>query len=275
MVQKTEDLLAPRLVEDTVAGEVPVMQTPVFDFTDIKEQEPERIHWELGPVFEKIPGNITNETSSRTTVDKMSTMGKTDSINSTRITESVSHNYKKEEVNKDSTTPVSAASGGYLARPSNIYAESKAEVFTSMPSVEEPVPAKPAASKEEEELLELQMQLVERDDIPAADVPLAHQAQSPLSTEVEDPAMLDETEEQKRRAAERLQKLRNLSFNVNAADPNNEFETVPAYIRRNMELYNNNSQVENFYSNYEVKTDDKNQSHISTINTFLDGKKPD
>jgi cell division protein FtsZ len=202
-------------------------------------------------------------------------MGKTDSINSTRITESVSPNYKKQEVNKDSTTPVSAASGGYLARPSNIYAESKAEVFTSMPSVEEPVPSQPAASKEEEDLLELQMQLVERDDIPAADVPLAHQAQSPLSTEVEDPAMLDETEEQKRRAAERLQKLRNLSFNVNAADPNNEFETVPAYIRRNMELYNNNSQVENFYSNYEVKTDDKNQSHISTINTFLDGKKPD
>ncbi|HQZ74656.1 MAG TPA: cell division protein FtsZ, partial [Chitinophagaceae bacterium] len=105
--------------------------------------------------------------------------------------------------------------------------------------------------------------------------PMAHQAQSPLSTEVEDSALQDETEEQKRRAAERLHKLRNLSFNVNAADPNNEFETVPAYIRRNMELYNSNTQVENFYSSYEVKSDDKNQGHISTINTFLDGKKPD
>ena len=121
----------------------------------------------------------------------------------------------------------------------------------------------------------MQMQLVERDDIPAADMPLAHQAQTPLFPEVEDPAMRDETEEQKRRAAERLHKWRNLSFNVNAADPNNEFETVPAYIRRNMELHTGNSQVENFYSNYEVKTDDKNQSTISTINTFLDGKKPD
>ena len=88
-------------------------------------------------------------------------------------------------------------------------------------------------------------------------------------------AKLDETEEQKRRAAERLHKLRNLSFNVNAADPNNEFETVPAYIRRNMELYNQNSHVETFYSNYEVKTDKNNQAQISTINTFLDGKKPD
>ncbi|HSU28262.1 MAG TPA: hypothetical protein VLJ68_07770, partial [Chitinophagaceae bacterium] len=161
----------------------------------------------------------------------------------------------------------------------NIYAESKAEVFTSMPSAEEPVPSQTVASTEEEELLDLQMQLVERDVIPAAGVPLADQTQSPLPAEVEDLALRDETEEQQRRAAERLQKLRNLSFNVNAADPNNEFETVPAYIRRNMELYNNpaagSSPVENFYSNYEVKTDDKNQSHISTINTFLDGKKPD
>ena len=42
----------------------------------------------------------------------------------------------------------------------------------------------------------------------------------------------DAEEEQKRRAAERLQKLRNLSFNLNAGDPNNEFDSVPAYIRR-------------------------------------------
>ena len=87
--------------------------------------------------------------------------------------------------------------------------------------------------------------------------------------------MANEADEQKRRAAERLHKLRNLSFNINSADPNNEFETVPAYIRRNMELYNSNSHIESFYSNYEVKPGKDNQAHISTINTFLDGKKPD
>jgi cell division protein FtsZ len=87
--------------------------------------------------------------------------------------------------------------------------------------------------------------------------------------------MQDEVGEQKRRAAERIQKLRNLSFNINAADPNNEFETVPAYIRRNLELYNTINNVENFYSNYEVKSDENNNAQISTINTFLDGKKPD
>jgi cell division protein FtsZ len=271
--------MAPTLVE-----EMPVLPAPVFDITDIKEEEEPVIHWELGPPQEKIPGNSTSEMAGNNTVGKLSIAAKNESINSTQVSQKQDQGkivrehveqVKLDQIIKGSTTPVSAASGGYLARPSNIYAESKAEVFTSMPSAEEPVPSHTAASNEQEELLELQMQLVVRDDIPAADVPLAHQTQSPLSTEVEDSAMRDETEEQKRRAAERLQKLRNLSFNVNAADPNNEFETVPAYIRRNMELYNSNTQVENFYSNYEVKSDDKNQAHISTINTFLEGKKPD
>ena len=87
--------------------------------------------------------------------------------------------------------------------------------------------------------------------------------------------MQDEAEELRRRAMERIAKLRNLSFNANAADPNNEFETVPAYLRRNMGLHNSIADVESFYSNYSVKTDDNNNTEISTINTFLDGKKPD
>jgi cell division protein FtsZ len=87
--------------------------------------------------------------------------------------------------------------------------------------------------------------------------------------------MQDEAEGLKRRAAERINKLRNLSFNMNAADPNNEFETVPAYIRRNLELYNTVNNVETFYSQYEVKGDKNNLGEISTINSFLDGKKPD
>lgn len=159
-------------------------------------------------------------------------------------------------------SPVSAVSGGYLAKPSNIYAE---------PVVSEPLPAMPQKAEESA----LDMQLVFRDDTPAADKPGAPLNSNTVVPPVEEPAMPDEAEEQKRKAAERIQKLRNLSFNINAADPNNEFETVPAYIRRNLELYNTVSPAENFYSNYEVKTDDKNNTRISTINTFLDGKKPD
>lgn len=275
-VAKEEDYLMPKLVE-----EFPVA-APVVDLSDIKEEEvPLIIHWELQPE-EKILSKNTDKSVSTSTVSKMSTAEDADRIHSALQSQSVPPTIKETDAElilsiKDSTsstTPVSAASGGYLARPSNIYAESKPEVVTSKTSAEEPIPSN-LASNEEEELLELQMQIIERDDIPAADMPMAHQAQSPLSTEVEDSPMANETEEQKRRAAERLHKLRNLSFNVNAADPNNEFETVPAYIRRNMELYNSNTQVENFYSSYEVKSDDKNQGHISTINTFLDGKKPD
>ncbi len=170
------------------------------------------------------------------------------------------------------TSPTSAASGGYLARPSNIYAENRRD--TSSRPAEEPVPPTNNAKIEEEETFN--MQLVIRNDIPqAADEPKANQTHTNKTPQVEDPAMQDMAEDQKRRAAERLQKLRNLSFNVNAADPNNEFEAVPAYIRRNMELFNNTNSVENFYSNYTVKPDGTNSAQISTINTFLDGKKPD
>lgn len=172
---------------------------------------------------------------------------------------------------QQNTFPASAASGGYLARPSNIYTDNKPEVSTSKP-VEEPVPA-PSANVESEETFD--MQLVIRNDIPAADVPTVQQIQTPTNSSAEEPALQDKAEEEKRKAAERLQKLRNLSFNINAADPNNEFENVPAYIRRNMELHNRAAQVENFYSNYQIKPGDNNQAQISTLNTFLEGKKPD
>ena len=277
--------LMPTLVE-----EIPEMQAQVIDMTDIKDEGATIIHFELElpakkaeeEATEKILSNTTKENTGEITVRKMSTVVNNESINSKqqpaiKETDAALLGSMKDST---STSPVSAASGGYLARPSNIYAESKPEVVTSTTSAEEPIPA--IASNEQDELLELQMQLVEKDDIPAADMPLADQTQPHLFPEVEDSPMADETEEQRRRAAERLHKLRNLSFNVNAADPNNEFETVPAYIRRNMELYNNSSienvsksQVEKFYSSVEVKKDDKDQSQLSTINTFLEGNKPD
>jgi cell division protein FtsZ len=268
------DPLAPKLIDQNAEEEFPSII--MFDEDELLETEkeipsiePSVIHWELD-MKNSSNGVTTKEISGEITGDNLSSSVKDESLHSN--SQSVSLHYKEEESISKNTNPVPAASGGYLARPSNIYAESKVEVFTSMPSAEEPVPA-PVATPIGEDL---DMQLVVRDDIPAADKPLAHQAQPPLTTATEDPALLDEVEEQKRRAAERIQKLRNLSFNINNADPNNEFENVPAYIRRNMELYGNSySAVENFYSNYEVRKDDNNQTNISTINTFLDGEKPD
>ncbi len=86
---------------------------------------------------------------------------------------------------------------------------------------------------------------------------------------------LTEEESQKKRALERINRLRNLSFNPMEVDNNSEFETVPSYMRRNMELHNSIANVEDFYSRAQVKTDDKNDTTISTLNNFLHGKKPD
>jgi cell division protein FtsZ len=283
----TEDYLTPRLSENIPATEEPVAammmvedeETEDNSWQEIKKEEfilqpvPETpvIVWDLTspPAAKNKNENVPGETTG----DKMLTAEKKQALYSAKQSVTPTPKQEEKKETKNSTNPVSAASGGYLARPSNIYTESQAGVSTPTPSAEEPVSSTPPMN-EEQELFD--MKLVERNDIPAADMPLAHQTQQPLSASVEDPALRDEAEEQKRRAAERLQKLRNLSFNINAADPNNEFETVPAYIRRNMELYGNASAVvENFYSNYEVKTDENNQTKISAINTFLDGKKPD
>ncbi len=173
------------------------------------------------------------------------------------------------------TLPASAARGGFLAKPTNIYAEPKTIESKNETPVNEPNLNKPVAPLQEEEPSD-ELQLVFKENIPAADEPRAHQiSQVVKDASTEEPAMQDEVEEQKRRAAQRIQKLRNLSFNVNSTDPNNEFETVPAYIRRNLELYNTVSNVENFYSKYEVRKDDDDNTRLSTLNTFLDGKKPD
>ena len=113
-----------------------------------------------------------------------------------------------------------------------------------------------------------------------------HEQSSPKAITIEEPKLsnafvhdvsaLDEAEVQKARAAERLHKLRNLSFNFGAADPNNEYENIPAYVRQNLQVHNTTlASVEKFYSSYAVGPDENNITQISTINTFLEGKKPD
>jgi cell division protein FtsZ len=172
------------------------------------------------------------------------------------------HEYKEA-----STTQ---STGGFLAKPSNIYAEEPTPLESKNVPIEEPH----QLNIVREEAPTFDMQLVVK-ETPAAEEPGAPSTHITLAS-VEDTAMQDEAEEQKRRAAERLHKLRNLSFNINAADPNSEFESVPAYIRRNLQLHNASlTSVEKFYSNYTVKNDENNQARISTINTFLEGKKPD
>jgi cell division protein FtsZ len=165
------------------------------------------------------------------------------------------------------TNTLTRAGSGFLSRPSNIYAEAKPE--------QQPAPAEvKAVQPPVTEQPELEMKLVMRDEV----VEPAEAPRPVINTaSTDDFAITDDVDDQKRRAQERIQKLRNLSFNMNTSDAGStEFDSVPAYIRRNMELFGNTlTSVENFYSKYTVKPDENDKGQISSINTFLEGKKPD
>lgn len=154
----------------------------------------------------------------------------------------------------------------YLSKPANIYAEAKEEAAVPNKEVKAEETLKdPFTVYEKEEVVE-----VEKTTISFSAV---EKEVEPTISALND--AYEEEEMRKRRQLERIQKLRNLSFNVNSNDPTDEFENVPAYIRRNMELKNNTSHIESYYSKFEVSSDDQNHGQINTINTFLDGKKPD
>lgn len=248
--EELPETLAPQLVEvppaPTVVHFMPVTEEEpeVLPAPEIKEFEP--VHFELKPADESTINTKVAEQPATPTVS---------------------------DTNKTEEPSVKVNSGGYLARPATIYAEEKTEeVKSNAQDPVEPQPFKLHIVNQEDET-PVDMQLVIKSNPQAAEEPMARQTIHLSSSE--GLPIQDEAEEQRKKAAERLQKLRNLSFNINAADPNSEFDNVPAYLRRNMELYNTINTVENFYSNYTVKTDENNKTEISTVNTFLDGKKPD
>jgi cell division protein FtsZ len=86
-------------------------------------------------------------------------------------------------------------------------------------------------------------------------------------------------EEQKRALEERAERLRRMSFNIKGNEGGDDIENVPAYLRKNMKLDNQVASTDdNFYSGYSVGVNgqqNNGQAGIQTINTFLDGKKPD
>jgi cell division protein FtsZ len=177
-------------------------------------------------------------------------------------------------IKKEASNTSYPSSGGFLAKPTQIYAEVQPENQKSTTSNEEPL-QQPTVMQADEPVIEFKLVVKETLETAEEKTLPTETTQPYMSNPVEEPAMQDDSEELRRRATERIAKLRNLSFNINAADPNNEFETVPAYLRRNMEIHNQIADVESFYSNYTVKSDDNNQAEINTINNFLDGKKPD
>jgi cell division protein FtsZ len=179
-----------------------------------------------------------------------------------------------------------------LNKPVNIYAETELEVEAAseptIPAIVEPTvnsvvfeAIEPAASPVIENV-ETSFRNVEMDSEEEPTMQLVMREESVGSQQNRPQHLsfdisLDNSEEQRRKVAERIQKLRNLSFNINnGSDPGVEFDAVPAYVRRNLDLFGNTmASVENYYSKYTVEQDENNQTQISTINSFLDGKKPD
>jgi len=208
---------------------------------------------------------------------------------------------KKEDIKPAVIATVASNTlGSFLKRPTNIYAnETAAESHIPAQEPEVKLPEAHTASIELFEKLDIEANTAPdplsthnpqpSQELKEAEEPFEivfHEASSPMvpvmdehelsSAFVQEMAALDEAEMQKARAEERLHKLRNLSFNFSAADPNNEYENIPAYVRQNLQVHNTTlASVEKFYSSYAVGTDENNITQISTINTFLEGKKPD
>ncbi len=243
-----KDIYAPTMVE---SGPEPVSVVEPVVEQEVAEETPLRFELE-------IPAAAEEKT-------KEPEIKKTEMPEQRRSIVSMFYEEKDEE---DKT-----AAPTFLNKPSSIYAQQPqmpvAEVKKEEPKKEEPKKEEPKKEQKptlfEEETMEFEM--VIKEDVPVKPVPVAA-INLPMN---------DEEEEQKRRAEERIHKLRNLSYNMNTMDNNGEYENVPAYVRRNLELFGNNklTSVEDFYSKVAVKKDENNQTQISTINTFLDGKKPD
>lgn len=87
---------------------------------------------------------------------------------------------------------------------------------------------------------------------------------------------LSEEELKRKRAVDRINTLRNLSFSASGVDKTNEFDNVPAYIRKKIELHGNAiATVENFYGRPTIDASSENIVNYSTKNTFLEGENPD
>ena len=192
------------------------------------------------------------------------------------------------ELNMEEEEAINFTTEFVLNKPLNIYAEAETEVEEQ---VEEQVEAVTEQASEliaevvlaaDTENLETSFRSVEMhiEEEPTMQLVMREESagsQQNRPQHLSFDISLDNSEDQRRKVAERIQKLRNLSFNINnGSDPGVEFDAVPAYVRRNLDLFGNTmASVENYYSKYTVEQDEHNQTQISTINSFLDGKKPD
>jgi cell division protein FtsZ len=251
---------------------------PTLQFTDssiqAKIQQAEEEKKAIDPMMPTLVSEKNVEILSKNTGDNLLASQSQIDLPSSKPVVQFDESLFVSPTNQNASNTSHPSSGnGFLVKPTQIYAS--AEPKESTVSKEEPLQNFMQPTQQDEAEMELKL-VVKEPSSTAEPISNAVQTSEPLiSKNVEEPAMQDDADELRRRAQERLAKLRNLSYNINASDPTNEFESVPAYLRRNMEMHNQIANVENFYSNLTVKSDDNNLGEINTINNFLDGKKPD
>jgi cell division protein FtsZ len=265
-VEITMDELAPTMQE----FEMPEMSNVYVSAPDYEEEEEEAVSFESSPIFEEeiISQEIVLEDFN-------------ESFEEEETAEVFELNMEEEEAPIYNTEFV-------LNKPVNIYAEAELETENAIEEEVEAVTELPSEISAEvhvaadAENLETSFRSVEMEMEEEPTMQLVMREESSVSPQNRPQhssfdISMDNSEEQRRKVAERIQKLRNLSFNINnGADPGVEFDAVPAYVRRNLDLFGNTmASVENYYSKYTVEQDENNQTQISTINSFLDGKKPD
>jgi len=265
-VEITMDELAPTMQE----FEMPEMSNVYVSAPDYDEEEEEAVSFESSPIFEEeiISQEIVLEDYN-------------EAFEEEETAEVFELNMEEEEAPIYNTEFV-------LNKPVNIYAEAELETENATEEEVEAVTELPSEISAEvhvaadAENLETSFRSVEMEMEEEPTMQLVMREESSVSPQNRPQhssfdISMDNSEEQRRKVAERIQKLRNLSFNINnGSDPGVEFDAVPAYVRRNLDLFGNTmASVENYYSKYTVEQDENNQTQISTINSFLDGKKPD
>jgi cell division protein FtsZ len=201
------------------------------------------------------------------------------------LTESVTEHYSVPEYNADSLTPVLVEE---VTAEVNVPSES---FYT--PAEEAPVEKETFVLNVEEEVTSSQEQI----PVYTPEPPMQREANYGFTAKVEEPVretivmkigerVLTEDEieekrrfeEQKKAFEDRASRLRSLSMNIRGNENGDEIESVSAYLRKNMNIENAPASSDSYYSGYTVGMNgqqDNGQAGIQTINTFLDGKKPD
>jgi len=294
--EELENIEEPAMIEEIIIMEEPIqisnhaIQQDLVGINDINQS----IELDLTPTIHyEDPSLVTNVFVS--IPDEEETLDLEESIDSVEF-EGIEENTEEVfELNMELGEVEDFTSAFVLSKPTNIYAE--VEKTPEHDAVEENTIVFEASIQEESiAIVQEESPIIEATDPiehvetsfrvaveeePIMQLVMREEEYTPSNVETRNVQQydmpLDDSEEQRRKVRERIQKLRNLSFNIgNGNDPSAEFDEVPAYVRRNMDLFGNTlASVENFYSKYTVEQDDKNQSQLSTLNTFLDGKKPD